>query len=158
MTTTSITMYETAEAGFSPVPLQGTTTLTTALYWAQGAPAPADEWRDVVTARLAELERLAPGWDSDGGVPVRRRHSNRAVHFLVRLTSSSGAVPIPIPDIVPLVDGGVQLEWHIAPGVRVDFVSDEDNEPVVLAQDPAGLTETPARLVNVAELRALLEG
>jgi len=156
MTATSITMYETAGAGFT-LPSYDTTTLTTVLGWPQRAPTPAIEWRDVATARLAELERLAPGWDSDGGLPVRRRHANRAIQFLVRLMADA-STPIALPDIVPLADGGVQLEWHVAPGKRLDFVSDEDAEAVVLVQDAGTLRETPARLVNVTALQALFQG
>lgn len=156
MTATSITMYETAGAGFRRIPGYDTTTLTTALYWGDRAPARSIEWRDLVTARLAELERLAPGWDSEGGLPVGRRHANRAIQFLVRLMAR-GATPVPVPDIVPLADGGVQLEWHVAQGRRIDFVSDDDSGPVVLVQDGDALTEAPAQSVDVAALRALFE-
>jgi hypothetical protein len=157
-TATSITMYETAEAGFSRRPVSDTTTLTTALYWAQRAPVRTVDWREVITARLAELERLAPGWDSEGALPVGRRHANLVMHFLVRL-AAGGVTPLPLPDVVPLADGGVQLEWHIAPGRRIDFVSDEESDPMVLTQhDPDTFIETPARSVYMPELRALLDG
>lgn len=155
MTATSITMYETAGAAFSRIPFQRTTTLTTGPYWDQSeAPRPI-EWRDHVTARLAELERLAPNWDGDGGLPVSRQHANRAINFLVRLIGSSLA-PVPVPDVVPLADGGVQLEWHTASTRRVDFVSDEESEPMVLVQEADQLREFSAQSVDVAELRARL--
>lgn len=157
MTATSITMYETAGAGFSRLPFYDTTTLTTVVYWGKGQPPRALEWRDIVTARLAELERLAPGWDTEGGLPVARRHANRAMQFLVRLATDE-ATSLPVPDIVPLADGGVQLEWHVAPGRRVDFVSDEDSEPMILVQDPSGFSETPVRLIDISGLRPLLNG
>lgn len=156
MTATSITMYETAGGGFSPVRYY-TTTLTTVLHWGRAHPARALEWRDLVIARLAELERLAPGWDSDGGLPVARRHANRAMQFLVRLAADE-ATSLPVPDIVPLADGGVQLEWHVAPDRRIDFVSDEDSEPMILVQNPTGFNETPVRLADATKLRALLSG
>jgi len=153
MTATSITMYDTHGAGFSHIPFLGSTTLTNVLY-ASPEPISALDWRGIITARLAELERLAPGWDSEGGLPVGRGHANRAIRFMVRLMGEGG---VSIPDIVPLADGGVQLEWHAAHGRRVDFVSDEDSEPVVLIQDDDSLIERPARSVDFAQLRALLE-
>lgn len=155
MTATSITMYETPGAGFSRVATYDATTLTTVIYWGQGF-ARSTEWRDIVTARLAELERLAPGWDSEGALPVGRRHANRALQFLIRLMAS-GAAPVAVPDIIPLVDGGVQLEWHMASGRRIDFVSDGGSDPVILVQDAESLDEAPAHSIDIAALRALFE-
>ncbi len=153
---TSITMYETSGAGFSRVDFPMPLMLTSGdQYTEQAVSRGTSEWRLKVTARLAELERLAPGWDSDGGLPVRRRHANLASQFLGRLM---GLGVVPVPDIVPLADGGVQLEWHTAQGRRIDFVSDEEAGPLVLLQEGDRLTETPVRSVDFAVLRALLEG
>lgn len=155
-TATSITMYETSGAGFSRVDFQMTGVLTSVDQYTAQPPSPrANEWRQVVTARLAELERLAPGWDSDGGRPVGRQHADRASVFVARLMALG---ELPLPDIVPLADGGVQLEWHTSQGGRIDFVTDEEAAPVVLLQDGEHLTETPAHSVDLAQLRALLEG
>jgi hypothetical protein len=156
MTASSITMYETADAGFSRVPTYNATTLTTLIYWGHGSPAESTEWRDIVTARLAELERLAPGWDSEGALPVGRRHANRAIQFLVRLMATREA-PVAVPDIIPLADGGVQLEWHMASGRRIDFVSDDGSDPVILVQDAESLDEAPAHSIDIAAFRALFE-
>lgn len=155
MTSTSVTMYETYGAGFWRVHFPGTEMLTSEQYSAQAAPSREMAWRDLVTARLAELERLAPDWDSDGAFPVGRRHADRAIRFIDRLMSH-GAVPV--PEIVPLADGGVQLEWRTPHGRRVDYISDEESEPIVLIQDAEELHEFPARSIELAQLLdALLE-
>lgn len=155
-TATSITMYDTPEAGFAWVDFSPITAALTSgvQYSQQTTSSRSSDWRERVAARLAALERLAPGWDSDGGLPVRRRHANRASQFLGLVM---GLGEVPLPDIIPLADGGVQLEWRTSDGRRIDFVSDEDAAPVVLVQEGEHLTETPARSVDFMLLRALLE-
>lgn len=154
MTSTSITMYETAGSGFRTMPFLSSRLVTTNQYVVPGESRFPADWRNVVVARLAELERLAPNWDGAGGWPVARRHANRAFAFMDLMVSDG---PVAVPEIVPLADGGVQLEWHLTPDRRVDFVSDEDSEPVVLLQDGEVLTEAAARVVDLASLRAFLE-
>ena len=64
--------------------------------------------------RLAELAELGPGWDGDDAAQVSPRSLDEARRFLLALqVSLPTATPDgPQPDaIMPLLSGGVQLEW-----------------------------------------------
>jgi len=92
---------------------------------------PLPHWIVPTAYRLFELQRLQHDWDSYGGVPLRDRHRDAVVQFL----SSVMTEDLPQPDIVPLADGGVQLEWR-HDGLEVDFISDEElSEPTVFITD-----------------------
>lgn len=91
------------------------------------------DWRQRAVAELAQLERLTPDWDGYGGLPVARVHANRALRFLRRFMTDQS----PMPEIVPLADGGVQLEWRLPAG-RVDFVTDSEAPHAVLLIERPG--------------------
>lgn len=57
--------------------------------------------------RAAELLALQPGWDSYSAKAINAIAVNRALRFCEWLADDA-----PVPDLVPLNDGGVQLEWH----------------------------------------------
>ena len=58
--------------------------------------------------RLRFLLALPPDWDSYGAMPIDRRNAVTALELLVTLIAGD----VPMPSIVPMVDGGIQLEWH----------------------------------------------
>lgn len=151
-TATSLTMYETTGSGFAFMPIFGTGAVTTNAYLPEEARTP---WEDFVVSRLAELERLAPSWDSDGAFPTSRKHANRAFAFIGRFMALGDA---PLPEIVPLADGGVQVEWHFPDGARLDYVTDEDSDPTVLVEVDGNFSEHPARSVELLDLYSLLVG
>jgi hypothetical protein len=68
------------------------------------------EWLDAVARRLSELMRLPRNWDSYGGVAVKPQNATRALSYLARILEQDSNAPW----VVPLSDGGVQLEWHQA--------------------------------------------
>lgn len=80
-------------------------------------------WVRPVVGRMRLLESLPSNWDSYGGVPLQRRHGDAALRFLGLVMRDH----IEPPDIVPLADGGIQLEWH-RDGLDVDFISDDEVE------------------------------
>jgi hypothetical protein len=81
-------------------------------------------WFQPVVQRLVDLTRLPRNWDSYGGVAVMSANATDALWFLARFLESA-SVP---PWVVPLSDGGVQLEWH-RDGVDLEVVfSAEGNE------------------------------
>lgn len=57
---------------------------------------------------LDELMTLPPNWDSYGAQPIRRRNAIEALSLLAEVS----CVSTPAPSVVPLPDGGIQLEWH----------------------------------------------
>ena len=115
-------------------------------------PAGLPQWHSEALAELAKLEGLVPGWDGYAGLPVSRLHANRALRFLGQFMEDG----LPMPEIVPLADGGVQLEWHL-PAHRVDFVSDDENPTSVVMVEKPGqeVAELPAGSYSADVLRAL---
>lgn len=65
-------------------------------------------WRSRAIARLEELVKLRPNWDSYGGLPVKPRSAEIALQILGNLMLET----TPAPSIVPTASGHVQLEWH----------------------------------------------
>ena len=75
-----------------------------------------------VDETLAELVALPEGWDGHGGLPVQPALAEQARRFMVAIRECTQIVP----DIVPLPDGGLQLEWYVSTHeVEVAFPSDE---------------------------------
>lgn len=83
-------------------------------------------WTSEALARLFSQQALPVGWDSYGGLPVADEHAREAWRFLERFMTDA----LPLPDFVPLTDGGLQLEWD-ADGTHVSFTSDEESSPTV---------------------------
>lgn len=144
MTATSISMPDTGVKAFKLDVYANAVLATTeryALFSQRHIPRPLPAWQQHLLGRLAELERLAPNWDSDGALPVSRRHADRAQAFLVRVMGAQSDEP----EVVPLADGGVQLEWRLEDGTRLDFITDEEEPDGVVLIDTAGeLTTVPA--------------
>ncbi|MEJ7570345.1 MAG: hypothetical protein WKF41_19040 [Gaiellaceae bacterium] len=81
------------------------------------------EWWAPVTARVKEIASLRAGWDTYGADPVDRRNIVAALNFLLQSVGRRA----PVPGIVPLPDGGLQLEWHRGGmDVEVEFYEGED--------------------------------
>lgn len=114
-------------------------------------------WIIPACVQLFLLQKLPDNWDSYGGVALQARHRDAALRFLGLVMSDE----IPMPDIVPLADGGVQLEWR-PPGVEIDFISDDELlEPTVfITRDSTTeeIDETRAVSYFLDDLRSLLRG
>lgn len=90
------------------------------------------ELENAVRGRLDELSQLEVGWDGADARPVDRL----ALDHAWRLAEQSIRADLPAPELFPVPDGGVQLEWHagpveleveIEPGARaVVFVCDDE--------------------------------
>jgi len=65
-------------------------------------------WRNAVLRRLGELIQLPLGWDGYEGIPVSLPNA----YFAVRMLEAVCRINTPPPQIVPLSDGGLQIEWH----------------------------------------------
>lgn len=113
-------------------------------------------WVIPACLHLFVLQKLPDNWDSYGGVALQARHRDAALRFLGLIMSDD----IPMPDIVPLADGGVQLEWR-QPGVEVDFISDNElPEPTLFITRDSGteeIDETRAVSYFLDDLRNLLQ-
>ena len=58
---------------------------------------------------LDELTTLGRGWDGYDGIPVQHHTVQRAQEFLKAIEEHTQIMP----DIVPLSNGGLQLEWFV---------------------------------------------
>lgn len=89
----------------------------------------AADWLRPAIDRISNLTALARSWDSYGAPPVEADCALHAVQFLLSTAYSS----VPPPTIVPLTDGGIQLEWHRG---GIDFeIAFSDLEPGVYVAD-----------------------
>ena len=72
--------------------------------------------------RLAKIERLEPNWNSYGARPphpaavVAARELISAIYRTLAAVAGSRAVPY---TVAPLVNGGMQVEWH-GPGGEIE--------------------------------------
>ena len=55
---------------------------------------------------------LPEGWDSYGAACV----DHNAIRYVLRLLLRISSANTPAPSLVPLPDGGVQIEWHTTVG------------------------------------------
>jgi hypothetical protein len=71
-------------------------------------------WLGLFTESAARLAKLPAGWDGPGSVPA----SSKALFRAERITRDAliGFLQAAGPYLVPVGDGGVQVEWHGATG------------------------------------------
>jgi hypothetical protein len=67
-----------------------------------------NSWHQDIVDTLCRYLALPPNWDSYGGKPLR----HDAGMFTLQVLNSVLGPSIPAPHIVPIPDGGVQVEWH----------------------------------------------
>ena len=67
------------------------------------------DWRPAAARRLDYLKGLPVGWDGHGGLPVTRPAAGFALAVMSAILRPGRT---PLPSIMPLSYGGVQLEWH----------------------------------------------
>lgn len=57
---------------------------------------------------MVDLLTLPPDWDANGGDPIEMEVVNAAFAFIPTVLEAGS----PAPWVVPMSDGGIQLEWH----------------------------------------------
>lgn len=65
-------------------------------------------WQDDMVSTLCRFVELPHGWDSYSGKPLR--HDTGM--FVLQLMNGMMGPSIPSPYLVPVSNGGVQIEWH----------------------------------------------
>jgi hypothetical protein len=65
-------------------------------------------WQSEILDTVCRYLRLPQGWDGYSGKPLRHETGMFALEVLNGMLGPS----IPNPHIVPVGDGGVQIEWH----------------------------------------------
>jgi hypothetical protein len=91
--------------------------------------SPAARWFRDAVAEVEDLTTLAGDWNTYGASPVDATAATQAVRFLVDTAYSDLARPA----IVPLSEGGIQIEWHRG-GIDLE-ISFSDVEPGVYFED-----------------------
>jgi hypothetical protein len=71
--------------------------------------SPDEPWQVRLVVRLARLSQLAANWDGFGAKPIRPDASMFALTVLRSIMRPRS----PSPQVVPISDGGLQLEWHV---------------------------------------------
>jgi hypothetical protein len=87
-------------------------------------------WFQSVLHDLAIAATMPQAWDSYFGAPVRTKVAAEALVFLSRFLH----VDAPAPQVVPLADGGVQLEWHRS-GLDVEITFPSTGNPELYFHD-----------------------
>jgi hypothetical protein len=73
-------------------------------------PVDLPSWVVPVTSRLSELLDLPPNWNGTAAAPVEPRLAELAVNAVLASVMPEDCPPL--PQVVPCIDGGLQLEWH----------------------------------------------
>ena len=66
-------------------------------------------WRGHVSSKLQDLIKLNDGWDGYNAGPV----SFTLAHFAMNMLEAICKNDTPVPQIVPGVNGDLQIEWHM---------------------------------------------
>ncbi len=84
--------------------------------------SPFPAWLRPTVQALTDLLQLPQNWDGYGAAQVRKQIAQQALLVLVEVMENDA----PIPGIVPLSDGGVQVEWHRrGKNLEIEFPTDE---------------------------------
>ncbi len=110
-----------------------------------------DRLRDAawILDAVNSLRGLGEGWDGRHALPVTEAAAMAALAIAVRLVDGHHL----LPQIFPLPDGGLQLEWHVF-NADVEIEVDGSGAPFGVATDAAGQALWE-REFGVAEVSAL---
>lgn len=88
---------------------------------------------DITVAAVNRLLQLPSGWDGMHAAAISDLAALTAIEWLDRIATSESLTP----HVVPLTNGGVQLEWVVG-GESLEIEADPDGEVGVLGVDAAG--------------------
>jgi hypothetical protein len=118
-------------------------------------PEAAGDWTHDVQRRLNRLTNLLVGWDGYHGKPV----SPLTAHFAWNLLSSVMRPTTPIPSLVPVAGGGLQIEWHeggldielyVAKPMKAElYVAYGEGQPTLERELTADFSELSAALAHL---------
>jgi hypothetical protein len=91
--------------------------------------------KSVISAvgKMIELLELPPGWNSYNAKPISKEN----VNFALRVLSQTMRANTPAPTVVPMVRGGVQLEWHTR-GINLELSIYSPTKVSFFAEDVRG--------------------
>jgi hypothetical protein len=97
-------------------------------------PQSLPSWLDQVVERINAVALLEEGWDGEEARPLARGAALAALNALVEVMWPDS----PAPSVVPMYDGGLQLEWH-APELDIELTSAPDGMRQVWIAAASGL-------------------
>ena len=83
--------------------------------------------------RMLQFLELPPGWNSYNARVIGRENVNVALSLLSRTMRAD----TPVPNVIPMVRGGVQLEWHTR-GINLELSIYSPEEIRFQAEDVRG--------------------
>jgi hypothetical protein len=93
-------------------------------------------WFNTTVAGVFRALALRRGWDTYNARPVAYASVQDALSFLAQTIEPTTAPPA----VVPLADGGVQMEWHQG-GLDVEIAFSPNEEPEMYVADHETGTE-----------------
>lgn len=99
---------------------------------AGGTPA----WVDTFLDRMNAVGELQVGWDGAMGMVVSDRAIVRAMNLITEVMERE----TPAPAVVPVSDGGLQLEWHY-PTLQIEVYIDADGVATAWLQEGSRETD-----------------
>jgi len=84
----------------------------------------------LAVGRMIELLELPPGWNSYNAKPITKEKFNFAIGLLGRTMRANTPTPI----VIPMVRGGVQLEWH-SHGINLEISIYSPRDVRIFAED-----------------------
>lgn len=66
------------------------------------------DWVKPTISAFIGIQNLPENWDSYGGKAINRDLINQSLFTLGQIMKTNS----PVPSVVPLGDGGIQIEWH----------------------------------------------
>ncbi len=91
-------------------------------------------WWPATAEELNELSLLPSDWDSYGSPPPDAAAITEAITLLWKVMEADTAPP----GLVPLSDGGLQLEWSAADGSVVEVITGSVEDRGIFIQDAVG--------------------
>lgn len=155
---TNTTMQSAREREVVDAPESPPPTLTDALELLQDAFAPIPArgpamWLLDALETLRETISLPYDWDSYGGAPP----SKQAAETTWRLLKDLATCHVPKPDVVPLADGGIEMDWLKPGSILVQITVGPDGESSLYGLDQGTGEEFDGGVSEFAEpLRKLL--
>lgn len=110
-------------------------------------------WVQPTIESFAEIQALSDNWDSYGGKAINRDIIQQALVALSQIMWTNS----PTPSIVPLGDGGIQVEWH-RKQQDLEIVFAVDERPQYYYTDRASGVDGDGSVDSVEALRRILSG
>lgn len=112
---------------------------------------PLPLWVEPTIRALVERMQLPQNWDSYGAKAVTAAAVARALDILTRVMGNGS----PTPDVVPLTDGGIQMEWHTA-NWELEITIPGDDVPAYYYQTSSSPIDEGEMLAPYEHVRTLV--